>query len=79
MSISFGTSSMDSRMHLFDQWWHRNENFLNSLGFHKGDKKLAIGHLPVAKIVKDPALNNQYYIDEISKYNTISKVSIHPE
>lgn len=79
MSISFGTSSMNSRMHLFDQWWHRNENFLNSLGFHRGDKKLAIGHLPVAKMVKDPALSDQYYIDEITKYNTISKVSIHPE
>lgn len=77
MSIFFGTSSMDSRMHLFDQWWHRNENFLNSLGFHKKDKKLAIGHLPVAKMVKDPALSDQYYIDEISKYNIISKVSIH--
>ena len=55
----------------------RNENFLNSLGFYKGDKKLAIGQLPVAKMVKDPAFSNQYYIDEISKYNTISKVSIH--
>ena len=76
MSIYFTTGSMNSKMHLFDQWWHRNENFLNSLGFYKGDKKLAIGLLPVAKLVKDPTFNNQYYIDEISKYNTISKVRI---
>ena len=76
MSIYFITGSLNSRMGLFNQWWHRNENYLNSLGFYKGDKKLAIGQLPVAKMVKDPVLTNQYYIEEISKYNTISKVSI---
>jgi hypothetical protein len=58
----------------FDNWWNKNESKLNSLGFYKGDKTLALGYLPVAKLIYNT--NETDIINNISKFTKVNSVYI---
>lgn len=59
----------------FNQWFDRKENYFNSLGFHKNDKKIALGHLTVAKLM-DTGLDRSFINSEIGRLNIIKEVKI---
>lgn len=59
----------------FNEWFDRKENYLNSLGFYKDDKKLALGHLTVAKLI-DNGLSRETINSEIGRLDVIKEVKI---
>ena len=74
MHIYFTKGGYNSRIDKFWQWFTDNEEFLNSLGFHIYDKKLAIGHIPVARI--KTTMTNQDVVEAIAKFDNINRVYI---
>lgn len=74
MSIYFFNSSLTTIMPQFWDWWDKNILHLESLGFVKNDKKLAIGKIPVAKLVTNEP--NNIILNDISKFTHMSRVYI---
>ncbi len=74
MLIYFFNGGYRNRIDSFWSWWDNNQAQLSSLGFTKNDKKLSIGHIPVAKLITD--FPNQTVIKMISKFDKINRVYI---
>lgn len=72
MMIYFFNGGYRNRINNFWSWWDNNQSQLSSLGFVKNDKKLAIGHIPVARIVT--TMSDQECINAISKFDKIHRV-----
>jgi hypothetical protein len=56
----------------FNTWWGENESYLNSVGFIKSDKTLAIGYLPVA--ILQTCYSERELIKEIGKFNRVDRI-----
>jgi len=56
----------------FNNWFSVNETKLNSLGYYRDDKTLAIGYLPVAMIVN--SLPEQELLNKIGKFDKVNRV-----
>jgi len=74
MHMFFRDSNRKRSLPEFWNWFDRNQEKLNSLGFYKQDKKLALGYIPVAKIKTD--LDNQTLIETIAQFNQVNRVYI---
>jgi hypothetical protein len=74
MMIYFFNGGYRNRLNEFWSWWDRNSNHLSTLGFEKYNKKLSIGHIPVAKL--NTTMSPRDVINEISKFNSINRVYI---
>jgi len=74
MHIYFVNGSLRNRMPKFWEWFDDNEEFLNNLGFFKYDKRLAIGHIPVAKL--KTTMSNQEVVEAVAQFDTINRVYI---
>jgi hypothetical protein len=72
MMIMFFDYSYEPQMKKFWEWWDTKGNYLSNLGLIKHDKKLAIGHIPVATLVTN--LTRQEVLTQISKFDTINRV-----
>ena len=55
-----------------DTWWDQNNEYLSNLGLTKDDPKNAIGHIPVAKLIKNE--NKNEIIDNLASHNEIDRV-----
>jgi hypothetical protein len=67
--------SVDKFLLGMDEWWDRNDNYLNALGFTKGDPKNAIGNIPVAMLESD--LTREEIIYNLIEYNKIHRVEVY--
>jgi hypothetical protein len=74
MLIYFTDGSYRRRIAEFWRWWDNNATVLSKLGFVKHDKKLAIGHIPVAKLITD--MDKDKVINKIAKFDEIHRVYI---
>jgi hypothetical protein len=74
MMVYFMDATYRRKIEDFWKWWDDNNEFLSNLGFIKHDKKLSLGHIPVAKLVTTMTRNE--VIESIAKFNEINKVYI---
>ena len=81
-SLWFGpTRGAESDMEKLRQvqvWFQQRESRFNSLGFHWGDPKLALGRLPVAQL-QEPlftVVEMKDFIERISKFNKVIGVVV---
>jgi hypothetical protein len=74
MMIYFFNGGYRNRIDNFWSWWDKNNTFLSTLGFEKFNKKLALGHIPVARLVVDKPM--QEIINDISKFKNINRVYV---
>lgn len=74
MTLAFCDGSYKLGIDKFWNWFELNKEFLNRLGFQKYDKKLSMGHLPVAKIVSD--FDNDFILKELSRCDHVRRVWI---
>lgn len=74
MMIYFLDGGYRGKINQFWNWFDQNSKFLNDLGFFKEDKKLAIGHIPVARLITTDT--KEEVISKISKFNKINRVYI---
>jgi hypothetical protein len=65
----------DSIRNRFFSWFERKENYFNALGFYKEDKKLALGHITVAKMINNGA-KKESIESEIGRLGIIDQVNI---
>lgn len=76
MCIKFYNGTGEKLLAGFDEWWVKNEQYLNDLGFYKGDKTLAIGYLPVAKLDFN-GMTKKQIIHKVDKFTKINRVYTH--
>lgn len=74
MMIYFMNGSYRTRIQKFWRWWDTQSEFLSELGFIKYDKRLSIGHIPVAKLVTDR--DPEEIVLAIAKFDKINRVYI---
>lgn len=74
MTIAFCDGTYKTNINKFWDWFDLNKEFLNQLGFEKYDKKLSIGHIPVAKLVSN--LDNAVILEKLSRCNYVRRVWI---
>lgn len=74
MAIYFYNTTLATRIDKFWEWWDVNHEHLSSLGFTKYDKKLAIGKIPVAKLVTN--LSDTDVVNNISKFTSMHRAYI---
>jgi hypothetical protein len=56
----------------FFEWFDRNENFLNNLGFYKNDPKISLGYIPVARCIDTHT--EQFIIDNIEQKQFLKRI-----
>ena len=74
MMIYFMNGSYRTKIQKFWHWWDTQSEFLSELGFIKYDKRLSIGHIPVAKLVTDR--DPEEIVLAIAKFDKINRVYI---
>lgn len=74
MMVYFMDATYRRKLEDFWKWWDNNNELLSNLGFVKHDKKLSLGHIPVAKLVT--TMTHSETIGAIAKFNEINKVYI---
>lgn len=57
----------------FFEWFDRNSNWLNSLGFYKNDPKIALGAIPVADLITD--MDSETLIKIIARHKEYETVT----
>lgn len=72
MMIYFINGGFRKRLSNFWNWWDDNKEYLENLGFVKYDKKLALGHIPVAKLITN--LSETEIVNSISKFKVVNRV-----
>jgi hypothetical protein len=72
MQIAFFHGTYKNSIEKFWNWFDLRKEFLNHLGFQKYDKKLSIGHIPVARLISN--LDESIILRELSECNYIKKV-----
>lgn len=76
--VVFSTLSLKEAENIrknFFSWFERKENYFNSLGFYKEDKKIALGHIVVAKMINN-RFDRDFIESEIGRLGIIDRVSI---
>ena len=56
----------------FFEWFDRNENFLNNLGFYKNDPKISLGYIPIARCIDNHT--EQFIIDNIEQKQSLKRI-----
>jgi len=75
--IKFSQTTLEeekANLKKFYDWFARNENFLNNLGFYKNDPKISLGYIPVATWIDD--YSHDYVIQNIEKRQFLKRIEM---